>query len=321
MADKLLLYNVAKMYYADQLGQQQIANITGISRPQISRMLKEAKQSGIVEIRLRPPYEFSGDALTKRLKSVLHLDQVHVVDASDYPASDRESRSQLVTRFAADYLSGQFPSMKRVGVGWGSTIYRMVLAMQHQTNPMETCFVPMVGNAGFSEPYYQTNSIVDRIAEKCKAEKVFINAPAFVPNESVLRYMVDMNGLDKTDSIWDGLDCALFSIGVPLRLNKVIMAYLQSVDMLDEIQERESVCDILGRFIDQDGRLCVEDERIRCVTIPIEKLLRIPRRACVAYFEEKAEGILVACRMKAVSELITDSYTAMEILYRSEKER
>lgn len=48
--DKMALYSVAKMYYCDNKGQQEIANAMGVSRPQVSRMLKEARELKIVDI-------------------------------------------------------------------------------------------------------------------------------------------------------------------------------------------------------------------------------------------------------------------------------
>ena len=69
--EKLTLYNVAKMYYIDNMGQQEIANQLGISRPQVSRILKEARETKIVDITLHMPCNVSAGSLALRLESQL----------------------------------------------------------------------------------------------------------------------------------------------------------------------------------------------------------------------------------------------------------
>ena len=54
-ADMMQMYRIAKMYYVDNLTQQQIAVSENVSRSQISRLLDQARASGIVEITVRMP--------------------------------------------------------------------------------------------------------------------------------------------------------------------------------------------------------------------------------------------------------------------------
>ena len=49
-----LLYNIAVMYYEEKMTQDEISKKTGISRPQISRLLAKAISVGIVEIKVIP---------------------------------------------------------------------------------------------------------------------------------------------------------------------------------------------------------------------------------------------------------------------------
>ena len=49
------LVNVARLYYEDELSQQEIAVRLGKSRPTVSRMLKAARSQGIVTIDIRAP--------------------------------------------------------------------------------------------------------------------------------------------------------------------------------------------------------------------------------------------------------------------------
>ena len=50
-----LLIRAAELYYQQGLSQQRIAELFGVSRPTVSRLLDEARACGIVEIRVHAP--------------------------------------------------------------------------------------------------------------------------------------------------------------------------------------------------------------------------------------------------------------------------
>ena len=50
MVENKLLSTICKMYYYDELTQNQIADILKIERTKISRLIKKAKKTGIVKI-------------------------------------------------------------------------------------------------------------------------------------------------------------------------------------------------------------------------------------------------------------------------------
>ena len=51
------LVDVARMYYEQDRTQSEIADQYGISRPMVSKLLKEARDKGIVTIRISAPQE------------------------------------------------------------------------------------------------------------------------------------------------------------------------------------------------------------------------------------------------------------------------
>ncbi|MCK7483229.1 MAG: hypothetical protein M0C28_43905 [Candidatus Moduliflexus flocculans] len=50
-----LLADVAEMYYLEEKGQAEIARRVGVTRSMVSRMLKEAREKSIVEVRVHRP--------------------------------------------------------------------------------------------------------------------------------------------------------------------------------------------------------------------------------------------------------------------------
>ena len=51
------LAEIARLYYEQDQTQSQIAKAYGVSRPLVSRMLKEAKEYGIVTVHIAAPGE------------------------------------------------------------------------------------------------------------------------------------------------------------------------------------------------------------------------------------------------------------------------
>lgn len=316
--DKLLLYNLAKLYYIDGLSQQEISKRMGISRPQISRLLKESRARHIVEITLNAPYGVSWQAQADKLRDRFGLKKVSILNTGDYAESASADRLRIVTDFAAEELAGRFPACRKVGVGWGFTVYSTVRAMTGGAEALRTVFVPLVGNAGFSDPHYQTNSIVDRIAEKCRASSLFINTPAFVPTETLRQYMFELNGLGGSGGIWDNLDLAFFSLGGAPAMRSVARE-IPDAHIVERLADSPAVGDVLGTFFDREGRPVLECENLWCVAIPLEKLLHVPQRVCIAVGSEKAAAIATAARSGFFTELITDHYTAQEIFAQADR--
>lgn len=58
------LVNVARMYYEQDRTQSEIADRYGISRPMVSKLLKEARDRGIVTIRINAPKGIRRRAVT-----------------------------------------------------------------------------------------------------------------------------------------------------------------------------------------------------------------------------------------------------------------
>src|SRR5215813_494613 len=80
-----LLARVASLYYEYDYSQQQISEMLPTSRSNVSRLLKEAKQKGLVEIRIHKRIP-TAPQIESQLRERFGLHQAMVVDqrAEDY---------------------------------------------------------------------------------------------------------------------------------------------------------------------------------------------------------------------------------------------
>src|SRR5450432_3555131 len=109
-----LMTRVASMYYLEDINQGDIAAQLGLSRPKVGRLLRRAKQEGIVEITVH-----THPALSMRLESDLQtrfgLRQALLV--SDQ--GDENTQRAQVARMVASFLAREFQAGMTMAVGMG----------------------------------------------------------------------------------------------------------------------------------------------------------------------------------------------------------
>src|SRR3954467_14216570 len=126
------LVRVSRLYY--ELGERQsaIAELLGVTRPQVSRLLKQARAEGIVEIRIvdRATAESpAADDLRRRFG----LRAVHL--APSVGDSDDLTR-RVLGRLAADVLRSAIRDGSVVGIGDGASISATADAVADATSPV-----------------------------------------------------------------------------------------------------------------------------------------------------------------------------------------
>ena len=95
-----LLVRISELYYQQNLSQQDISKITGISRPTISRLLDEAKETGVVEIIVHSPIN-KNPQLSHLVRTTFGLRDAVIV-AGDYEFDQSLTRC---AHCAVDFLS------------------------------------------------------------------------------------------------------------------------------------------------------------------------------------------------------------------------
>ena len=127
MQDLELLLKVAQLYYEQGLTQNEIAKKLFISRSNISRLLAQAREAGIVEIKIHYPFE------RKRRIEVdfnrrFHLEEIRIVDLGNRSGFELYTAT---TKLAATYLNLQLNNDSVLALTCGNSICGMV----HELRP------------------------------------------------------------------------------------------------------------------------------------------------------------------------------------------
>lgn len=298
------------MYYLEQKNQAEIAKAVGVTRSLISRMLSEARASGIVEIRIQRPLH-SDPELEAALKEQFGLKDVFVVVTS-HRSGERLTRT--LGSAGAQMLSRYLAPAKILGLAWGTSISATVDAFE-VIEPMSVKVVQLVGAMGARNMEYDGHDLVSRIAEKLGGEAYYLNAPYLCQYARIAQSLLETNSIRETISVGKKTDVALLGIGStsPEHSSFYLAGYITRRE-LDGLRRTGGVGDVCGLHFDVNGQPACEDFSDRLVSIRRQDLLSIPVRLGVAGGEGKAEAILGALRSKYVNVLVVDNVAARKVL-------
>ena len=304
-----LILQAARLYYEDNLTQQQVAQELGVSRPTVSRLLAQARQEGIVQITVVDPFA-TFEELETRLEKVCHLRQAVVVAGEGASGELLRRRLGLAT---AKYLRSTLNNGNLVGIGWGRTLHAVVEALGAERQAEVQVF-PLIGGLGQISPSFQVNDLARGLAEAFSGSWLALYAPAFVSDSSTCQALFQVADVASVIQSWPKLDVALIGIGhfALQRQSSMLFAGYMDAALSLELERRGAVGDLCGRFFDAQGQQCLVEPGV--IGIPLEQLKALDHVIGVAGGEEKVAAILGALRGGCLNVLVTDAVTAEAVL-------
>lgn len=311
--DVRLMVRVAQMYYRMQLSQEQIGDRLGLSRFQVGRMLDRALQEGIVRIEVVHPDARLID-LEEELRGRFGLRDAVVVDvpasASDQAA--QELAREAVADAAATYLAGIKPS-GTIGVSWGRTMLELARQLKHGwTRAAE--IVQLNGATSRSAVPTRANEIAERFGMTTGASIRMLAAPAIVGSRELRVALEDDPAVGETLATARRSTVAVFGLGILTRDSVLVgSGYLAEQDLAD-LERAGAVGDVVGRFLDADGRLALPDLDERTVGLPLAELADKEVSMGLAAGLGRGPIALASLRARCLNVLVTDADTAEWVL-------
>lgn len=305
-----LLATIADLYYVEKRSQAEIADQYEYSRPTISRMLAEAHEKGLVEIRINYPLQRMVE-MEAALRNRFGLDFVAVADRSSL---DYARMLRLIGRLGAAYFD-QIPAPGVIGVSWGTAVYEVVTALQRRRVP-NVRVVQMIGGVGTGAPNTDGPEVARLFAQALGGQHTLLNAPLIVASQATRDELMDGRQVREVLAQAMQADYALVGIGsVDRERSSLVRAGYLTVGEMAELEAAGAVGDVCGVHIDAAGRVLDVDVNRRRVGVDLAELAK---SACtivgVAGGKVKAAAILGALRGGFLDVLITDSNAAQAIL-------
>ena len=309
--DKRQLVRIANLYYVEGWTQGQIAKKTGVSRPFISRLLKKAKDSGIVEIYINDESIHTIE-LEKKIKNMFKLDEVIVVSTDGLAP---EKIKKTVGQAGSYYLSKNLGDAKQVGISWGTTLLELV--KEYPFEQREINIVPLVGGIGTHQVEIHANQLAYELARKMDGTSSYLYAPAIVETQELKDYLLEIPDIAMVLEKGKNVDVALISIGNPYTSSTLReLGYLQDDD-LKQLHKMGVVGDIASHFFDQEGDLVNHPLNDKVIGLSPELLKQIKKVVAIVEGTHKVESLSAALKGGYINVLIIDEESASALIMRN----
>jgi DNA-binding transcriptional regulator LsrR (DeoR family) len=301
----------ATMYYLQDEQMSAIARRLGTSRSTVSRLLKAARETGLVQIAVRPEFD-AGTGLAERIRSTFGV-RAHVVPVR-VGARDVE-RLDEVAMVAARLLVDLFDDEMVLGVAWGTTVSAVARALGRKPTRGGTV-VQLNGAANtVTSGVDYASTIITAFGAAFDAEVRHFPVPAFFDYAETRQAMWRERSVQRVLSVQRRADVALFGVGA---LGGQVPSHVYSAGYLDEgdlgaLYAAGVVGDVCTVFLREDGSYRDIAINQRATGPTPGELARVPHRLCVVAGEAKLRPLLAAIRAGAVTDLVIDEPTARRL--------
>lgn len=305
-----VVLRVARAYYLEDLSKVEIAKRTGLSRFQVARLLAEARETGIVQIRVGEPTG-DGGPVEAELAAALGIGRVVVVPPTVAGGADgTDPGLDAVAGALADFLAVTVTEGQSVGLTWSRVIERL----PHRLARLAPCeVVQLAGTLTLPDDRLGSVEVTRSVARIAGGTAHPIYAPLFVDDPRTVAALEAQPEIADCLARVARLDVAVVSVGHWSAHGSAVYPMLPRA-VAERAAAAGGICDVSGRVFDAEG-MAVDaalDERI--VGITAEQLRRVPRRIATSYGEFRARSTLAAVRAGLVTDLIIDRPQADALL-------
>lgn len=314
MSDLGIISQVAHMYYNLDMQQPEIAKRLYFSRPKVSRMLKKAREIGVVEIHVNR-YQDRMTSIEQKMKDLFTLKDVIVLSKGE---ENPDEADEGLTNFAALYVSQLLKDNINFGITGGGTVYRIIKKLPK----VEVSGMNAVQVIGASANQYiagEARELVNHISTLLSASGHYLNTPLYIEDLYAKEILMRDPNVGKVLDYMKRLDILLTGIGsfslgedAPNWFGYMTQAHRE------ELQSLGAVGSICAQYFDIRGNLIDCEWNRKCVAIPFPDMHRTPLTIGAAAGPKKVLSILGALRGHHMQVLITDADTASQIIEHEE---
>jgi len=295
-----LLTRIAWLYYYEDKSQQQIADLLGIPRIKVVRLLKVIREKKIVEIKIARRY-VSLFELEKDFSQATGLADITIVPNDGSAAGNVAYAASL--RFAD--MCRQYES---IGLGSSRALSASLALVEA---PKKMAVKRIVSLTGSTMPNYAVNATNPSssgilLSRSLGVDYFHIWAPAIASTKETAHIMRNDHVLASILAMADAVDCAMIGLGSVKNSVLISRGFITAKDA-EDLAALGAVGDVFTHFFTLDGRRIPSAVEERSVTADVP--LRCPVTA-VAYGEDKVLPIVGAIRGKLISGIVTDERTA-----------
>jgi DNA-binding transcriptional regulator LsrR (DeoR family) len=277
----------------------------GTTRLRINRAISAARRSGIVRIAIESPFVACLE-LQQALVERYDLEAAYVVPA-DRERYDYHSGvgAALGTYLNEGLAAGRW---SRIGVSWGLTLQAAI----RELNPGDYGHVEVIsllgGTAAGSS--FHAFAVAANLASAINATYSLLPAPIYMESEELAERLAASQQFEEHADKIRGVDIAVLVAGDVSERSLSIRYGLPQDVTIPDLLAAGAVGDVLGRFLDRDGREIDHPINRRVSSISLDTLRSLKKVVLAAAGPHK-QGIINAILSAGLARsLITDDVTA-----------
>lgn len=296
------LQRIAQMYYVLGMTQQEISDKLDIGRSSVTRYLKEARDAGIVEIRVHSSSEYVRRLdLENSLGEKFSLKDVVVIDAED---------PTLLMTISASYIESMLPVQGDVVIGGGKTMGDIGNILP---GSIDRSRLNIVQGTGIIYEGTTSTSVAEIWSRRLRSRHYYLSAPGITGSQETREILRSDPIILPTVERYRNADMFFTSVGSIRNSLERAKAFPGIYSVLESVKD-QAVGDFSFHFYDRDGNFILPEFDARNVGISLDEFFSIKTRVCVAYGIEKAPAIRAAIGHDMFHILITDTAAAEKVL-------
>lgn len=304
-----LLASAAHLYYVDHRDQREIGSILGVSRSTVSRLLKSARERGIVRISVTEfdPRDREREAVLRERFGLHHV--VVVRTPGRAPATVRRA----VGYFSAPAVAELIRPGAAVGLAGGRTLAALIGRITPSDAVHGVAVVQLMGNIGPSPSAIDAVELSRELAQRLRGTFFTVSAPAVVQDRRARDMLLAHDHIRLVWGLFGSLALAFVGVGT-LDESLFVERGVFTPFELDRLRRQGVVGEICGRLFDRDGRECATEYRDRVLSIDLDVLRGRPEVVGVTNGPGRAAAVRAAIRGRLITSLVIDDAGAEAIL-------
>lgn len=294
--EESLMIKTSWYYYFENMTQQQIADVLGVSRLRVIKLLEKARDTGIIQFKLRQD-GVDRIQLEKTLMERYGLKDVFVVPAMP----GRTEINENIAKAAAMYVRDRLPENSFINIGYGDTPSRVLNNLATMAQEPISC-VSLTGGVNYYLPDTRSNVF--------NAKLYLMPAPLLASSKEMADAMRQEASVMEISRMVRLASVSVIGIGPMHETATIIKSGILSRNDFLYLSMKGAVGDVLSHFINKDGELVESPVEDRLISTSLTTLRELKNVIGVAAGEAKVEAIRATLRGKYLDVLITDEPTA-----------
>jgi DNA-binding transcriptional regulator LsrR (DeoR family) len=302
-----LRLRAAWMYFVEEMTQNEIAMKLGVGRVTVVRLLAAARERNEVKITI-------GDRLAECVEAERLLEnRFGVEEVIVVPLSVRGADATgPVAAATGAYVSSLVRPNMRIGVGWGRTLVNS-LAFMSERNVENLSVVSLLGGI-MKARKFNPAEFAWRFASLFQADCYLMTAPLVVDSAATRQTLIERCGLGDIFELAKSLDAVVLgAAGMGADATAHLSKFISNADRASLVKAG-AVGDVLFNFFDAGGQLVDHPINERVMSVPLDIIKKVPVRVMAAGGANKVQALAGALEMVKPTVLITDEYTAKDVL-------